>query len=400
MKTRRFIQSLTLAVLSAASLSQIANAQTPFSSGSNGSFGPLIVDGTTGHKTIALPPDGILHCTTVNIADARQLSFTRNATNTPAYILATGDVTISNGYIFVLGISNVGRRGGDGGPGAFAGGQGGSSPSNGFGPGGGKGGWNAPGGLPAGKSVRGGGGFATAGTPTGTGGSIYGNSLLIPLVGGSGGGGADGASANDQYGGGGGGGALLIASNTKITIGQNQSYYIDASGGNASSGYGGGSGGGVRLVAPIIEGTANIRIAGSHTGGFGRIRVDALTNALNFFDSDGSASYASFGANMVVFPSNLPELRVTQAAGQTIALTQTDPVFVLLPAGAPATQTVQVQVKNFNSVVPLVAVVTPEAGDRTTFNFDVDNTAGGATTGSVQVQIPAGVSTRIDVWTR
>jgi len=103
---------------------------------------------------------------------------------------------------------------------------------------------------------------------------------------------------------------------------------------------------------------------------------------------------------MVVFPTNLPELRITKAAGTDIGLAQTDPVFVLLPAGAPATQTVQVQAKNFNAVVPLVAVVTPEAGERTTYNFDIDNTAGTPTTGTVQVQIPAGVSTRIDVWTR
>ena len=40
-----------------------------------------------------------------------------------------------------------------------------------------------------------------------------------------------------------------------------------------------------------------------------------------------------------------------------------------------------VLVKNLNSV----AVATPEAGDRTTFNSDVDNAVG--------------VSTRIDVWT-
>jgi hypothetical protein len=140
-------------------------------------------------------------------------------------------------------------------------------------------------------------------------------------------------------------------------------------------------------------------IQGGQGGGYGRIRVDALTNTINVHDTQ-SASYATFGANMVVFPQNLPELRITKAAGTDIALTQTDPVFVLLPAGAPATQTIQVQAKNFNSVVPLVAVLTPEAGDRTTYNFDVNNTAGGATTGSVDVQIPAGVSTRIDVWTR
>jgi hypothetical protein len=154
-------------------------------------------------------------------------------------------------------------------------------------------------------------------------------------------------------------------------------------------------------VAPAITGDAGIKISGTQGGGFGRIRIDALTNTLNLINSgDGSPSYATFGRNMIISPSNLPELRITQAAGTNIALTQTDPVFVLLPAGAPATQTVQVQAKNFSSVVPLVAVVTPEAGDRTTYNFDIDNTAGGATTGSVQVQIPAGVSTRIDVWTR
>jgi hypothetical protein len=153
------------------------------------------------------------------------------------------------------------------------------------------------------------------------------------------------------------------------------------------------------LIAPTVTGNAYLYISGGQDGGNGRIRVDTLRNSLSIVNTE-SAGYATFGANMVVTPANLPELRITKAAGQDIALTQTDPVFVLLPAGAPATQTIEVQAKNFNSVVPLVAVLTPEAGERTSYNFDINNTAGGATTGSVQVQIPAGVSTRVDVWTR
>jgi len=398
MKPSRILQTVALSVIAFVGLQPNLYGQTDFDSGSNGSFGPLIVDSP---RTIALPPDGILHCTTVNIALDSDLSFTRNASNTPVYILATGDVTI-NGFIFVEGGRKVGKRGGDGGPGGFDGGQGGPNAGNGFGPGGGKGGWGNFTDPPPGQPLRGGGGYGTVGTPATTGGPVYGNSLLIPLVGGSGGGGSNETNVQFQLGGGGGGGALLIASNTRITFGQlDSSRYISAVGGRADDGNGGGSGGAIRLVAPVITGTATFRIAGVEGGGFGRIRVDALTNSLTLFDrGDGSPNYATFGKNMVVFPPNLPEVRITQAAGASIALTQRDPVFILLPAGSPATQTVQVQAKNFNSVVPLVAVVTPEAGERQTFNFDIDNTAGGATTGSVQVQIPAGVSTRIDVWTR
>lgn len=396
MKLHPLLQTFTLGLIFLCCPS--VRAQTPFNSGSTGAFGPLLVDNTTGSKVIQLPPDGILHCTTVKIDYPLSLTFTKNATNTPAYILATGDVTIS-GYVFISGGNNVGIRGGNGGPGGFDGGQGGSNPSNGYGPGGGKGGWGGATATPINKSIRGGGGNAIKGTPVGTGGNIYGNSLLIPLVGGSGGGGADEANVSNQLGGGGGAGALLISSNTKVTF-AHISGYIEAVGGDSGFGSGGGSGGSIRVVAPTVTGVANFYMAGFAGGGTGRIRIDSLSNSMSFHPTDSSAIYATFGANMVVFPTNLPELRVTKAAGQDIALTQVDPVFVLLPAGAPATQTVQVQVKNFNSIVPLVAVVTPEAGDRTTFNFDVDNTAGGATTGSVQVQVPAGVSTRIDVWTR
>lgn len=399
MKPTRIFQIFAISMLAFACLPIGSHAQTSFDCGSDGSFGPLVVDGTTGDRTIVLPPDGVLNCTTVSIASPAQLYFTKNARNTPAYILATGDVTIG-GTIYVHGEDSVARQGANGGPGGYAGGQGGSNPANGSGPGGGKGGWGGNEPLPPGKLLRGGGGYGTGGDPAVTGGSVYGNPLLIPLIGGSGGGGADEIALSNQFGGAGGGGALLVASNTRITFAQQQNS-IWARGGGTSTGFGGGSGGAVRLVAPIIAGNAKISVYGPSRGGYGRIRMDALTNTLNLIDNgDGSPNYSTFGKNMVVFLPTPPELRITNAAGTEISPTQNAPVFVLLPSGAPAAQTVQVQAKNFGSVVPLVAVVTPEAGDRTTYNFDIDNTAAGATTGSVQVQIPAGVSTRIDVWTR
>ncbi|RYD63094.1 MAG: hypothetical protein EOP83_12975, partial [Verrucomicrobiaceae bacterium] len=141
-----------------------------------------MVDATTGHKVIALPPDGVINCTTISISQGYTLQFTKNAANTPVYLLATGEINLNGGLIYVDGSAYVGRRGGAGGPGGFDGGQGGSSPSNGFGPGGGKGAWGAATIPPAGRQHAGGGGYGTTGTQEGTGGSVYGNSLLIPLV--------------------------------------------------------------------------------------------------------------------------------------------------------------------------------------------------------------------------
>lgn len=408
--TLKFAPSLkTLLLCFALTVPRVTDAQTAFNSGSTGAYGPLTVDNTTGDKVVALPPDGILNCTTITVTPGHSLSFTKNANNTPVYLLATGDVTLS-GYVYVQGSGPTGRRGGDGGPGGFAGGQGGPSPSNGLGPGGGKGGWVGVGttnSLPTGSSYRGSGGFGTSGIPTATAGPVYGNSLLIPLVGGSGGGGAFGGASDvgAQVGGGGGGGALLVASNTKITMGWDGYNGVLAQGGYSPYQYGFGSGGGVRFVAPTITGTGAIRVVGGGqnqqgTGGYGRVRLDALTNSLNLVDADGSAGYTTFGANMTVFLSNLPQIKIISAAGQTIATDRVDPVFVLLPAGTSATQAVIVQVSNFKAVVPLRAVITPESGDRLTFDFQVDNTVGGNSNGSVNVQIPAGVSTRIDVWTR
>src|SRR5439155_17308437 len=111
-------------------------AQAQFSSGSNGSYGAL---NPTSSTNLDMPPDGIFHCTTVNIPAGVTVGFNRNALNTPVYLLAQSNVVIS-GAITVEGYPG-GNGPGQGGPGGFDGGfpaiQG-YPPSDGQGPGGGK----------------------------------------------------------------------------------------------------------------------------------------------------------------------------------------------------------------------------------------------------------------------
>lgn len=167
-----------------------------FSSGSTGVLGAFNPSTDT---TVTLPPDGVLHYTTVTIPNGVFVTFAPNAANTPVTLLATGDVTIA-------GVLDVrGRNPGQGGlpfttptppgPGGFPGGVAGI-------------GGSGPGGGPTGPSQAD--RNATYGFPA----SFV---SLIPLVGGSGGAGPNGNPAT-LAGGGGGGGAIVIASSTRITL--------------------------------------------------------------------------------------------------------------------------------------------------------------------------------------
>ncbi len=385
-----------------------------FNLGSNGSYGALNITAPT---TLQVPPDGIFHCTTITIANGAVLKFSKNAANTPVYLLATGEINIlatsNQEFLSVSGSDSLGVAAGAGGPGGFDGGQGGDEPGDGAGPGGGAWGWPGPSypSKPGNLQNRGSAGFSNRPSEplqAVTGGAKYGNSLLIPIIGGSGGGGAKGATLATSFGGGGGGGALVIASNTRIQLsatGGRLSAQGGGGGGNNAM-YGAGSGGSVRLVAPEIVGRLAIQLTpgsgGPISGGMGRLRVDAINRGsfgLVAYDGE-SEQYASYGSNMVVFPPNFPTLKIKQVGITNIADTQVDPVFVLFPAGSAESQTVKVTVKDFNTTVPLRAVVTPQNGSKTTFDFSVDNSAGGAIEGTVQVNIPAGVASRVDVWTR
>lgn len=201
----------------------------PFDCGSTGANGAM---NSTSNTTLQLPPDGVFHCTTITIAPGATLTFSRNSLNTPVYLLATGDVVV-NGTIDVSGTAPSGNQPGRGGPGGFDGGYGGAyvvgwdQGGDGLGPGGGatRPPWENQFGVYAVSKERGNS-------------NVYGNTLLVPLVGGSGSAGTDGAPGKA---GAGGGGAVLVASNSRIEV----NGAVRASGGsNHQSQYlGPGSGG-------------------------------------------------------------------------------------------------------------------------------------------------------------
>jgi len=371
--------------------STVAAFAQGFQSGSDGSYGALNV---TSNTVLDLPPDGIFHCTTINIEAGRTLTFSRNPLNTPVYLLATSNVVIA-GIIQVFGQNAVGQNGGRGGPGGFDGGNGGFDtipPGAGQGPGAGRAASN-----PAAITLEASGGpgpgsYGTlAGGATTNKGQIYGSKILIPLVGGSGGGGVYG---NPGTGGGGGGGAILIASNTKIIFNGNNEIW--AYGG---SGAGGGSGGAIRLVSPRIEGSPRLNVnGGSPGGGTGRVRVDVIErDALNLsFDS----SSMSLGSFLKVFPTPNTRLDITQAAGTSVPEGTQGPVIVELPFGSTTDRTVTVQARDFAAVVPIRLVLTPEAGDPLTYDTTIDNSAGNPATATVNVTVPVNTRVAVQAWTR
>lgn len=372
-----------------------ADAQS-FQSGSDGSYGPLEI---TAHTRLQVPPDGIFHCTTISIASSRTLTFSRNALNTPVYLLATGDVEVF-GTIDVSGSSGNRVSGGAGGPGGFDGGNPASldTPAGaGYGPGAGLPGANSRGD----SDVNSAGAGVYASVPGNfinveKTGKPYGSPLLIPLLGGSGGGGTDG---NPGYGGAGGGGGILIASDTSIIL--RSGSRILAVGGRASgSSWNQGSGGGVRLVAPVVAGGGTITVDGSVFGGsssVGRIRIDTLNRENIAFNFQPDRS-TSIGSLMTVFPAPQPRLLIAEVAGELIT-DPTQPVVKILPFGASPDQTVTVQAEDFGAVLNIEVVLTPDSGERQVYPVALDNLAQNPASVTVEVQFPANVQTTVNAWT-
>ena len=102
----------------------ISSAQT-FDSGSTGADGAFA---PTSNMTLSLPSNGVYHFTTINIPTGVEVTFTRNAANTPVIFLASGNIVI-DGTINADGQTGVTIFGGTlhgsgglGGPGGFDGG--------------------------------------------------------------------------------------------------------------------------------------------------------------------------------------------------------------------------------------------------------------------------------------
>ena len=387
MKTIRKLISglLTLLFLGASAIAQ------PFDAGSTGADGPLNV---TANTTLNMPANGVFNFTTINVNAGVTLTFNRNALNTPVYLLATSNVTI-NGTIDLSGTSGGGLAPGRGGPGGFDGGYPGldaNTPSGGgLGPGG------APGGIACCFAASAGaGGYSTLGgvSQTTNKGAIYGSALLIPVVGGSGGGGTSGGTV---WGGGGGGGAILIASSTRIDV--NSGGTVRANGGGIciSGSNNGGSGGAIRLVAPLVTGSGNLQSLGVCNGGDGRIRIDTTSRRSVLFSSSPAAS---IGANLAVFPGVIPRLDIIDAAGTPIPEGNPGPVTVQLPFGSSTNRTVTVQARDFNSVVPISLVLTPDSGRPQIYQGSIDNAASNPAQTTIDVTVPVNVVVSVSAWTR
>lgn len=414
--TRTVLGIALLLALSAFSVQAQGNFQSG-STGADGAFNP------TTTQTITVPESGVFNFTTVTIPSGVTVTFVPNSSNTPLTILASGDVVIS-GSINVAGkAANVNGTGGLGGPGGFAGGNAGFGVAdlffgqNGSGPGGGRGGVGNV--IFSNVIGGGGGGYASAGngaaaTPTIIS-STYGSGLIQPLVGGSGGGGG-GAGANFLGGsGGGGGGAILIASSTNITL--NSTGSIDASGGIGgnigvgvpSGAGGGGSGGAIRLIANTISGNGNIRVNGGNRGsggtfggigGLGYIRAEGftLTNFTPVINSGASQpTVASLGLPNPIVLANAPEVKILSVAGVNAPTNPKGTLQAVPDILIPNTQTnpvsVELEGRNLPANTAFTVTVTPSTGATSSVsNVFISTINPGVFTGSVQINLPAGLS--------
>ena len=356
----------------------ISPAMSQFSSGSTGADGELNV---TEDTVLAVPPDGVFNFTTVTIAGNAKLSFQKNALNTPVYMLATGPITFGQGAVIdVNGSSGAAGLVGEGGPGGFSGGYPSISEQHeagdGFGPGRGL--------KPHGRAAF---GSVPSLAPRDEDGAVYGNALLVPMIGGSGGAGTVG---NPGRGGDGGGGAILLASSVEINFTLPWGTIAASGGGH------GGSGGAIRLVAPSVRGFGRLN-ATSGSGANGRVRIDSLNR--EGWNHDIRSRF-SLGREMYVFPETLPELQITEVAGTSIPEGTGSSVEIVLPAGAPTTQSVKLRAKDFTGVITVEVVATPENGESTSQEIQIDMAGGDTAEATVSVEIPAGTTSHIHAWTK
>ncbi len=352
-----------------------------FDSGSDGSYGAIDV---TNSITLDMPSNGVFHCTTIRVRNGKSLSFRPNALNTPVYLLARGDVIIEgDAGISVDGQNSSGAIPGGGGPGGFAGGFGQQQiypAGDGQGPGAGR----------AATAQRGVFSFAA-----GNNSNIYGNTLLVPLIGGSGGAGQPGVLS----GGGGGGGAILIASSTSVNLVNNG--VILARGGD---GYGGGSGGAIRIVAPVVFGgnnfNQNFYVNSNGDGSYGRVRIDTLDRlawrSLGFIQ----AGKWTVGTRMLTGLDDPRRLDIIEAAGTTIPVGTGSRVSITLPIGASTNQVVTVRASGFTNDVPITLVVIPENGASTRYPSVITVTGGNPGTNTMTVTLPVDAVTYLQVWSK
>ncbi len=402
-----------------------------FESGSNGSDGVLNV---TVDTVLQLPASGVFNFTDVTVAEGATLRFRKNSSNTPVYLLASGNITIE-GTIQVNGETSVNTddddrvgdgQPGSGGAGGFDGGRGGYigiDADNDGAPGQGPGGGN-PGTLAkscafefSGTGGGGGGYFAAGlkGDSGGAGGQAYGVSYLIPLIGGSGGGGASGPGNSGRSntfgsGGGGGGGAMLIASSGLISItgtitanGGGSGSVVKPSGGSCATGGsgGGGSGGAIRIIASKLTGTGTLRAIGGVAardarekggrGSHGRIRLEA--DEFQWWVAT-TPSFSSSAPNPV-FVADLPGIVISSVGGINAPGSPTGFNDIILPDNTPNPVTVEFTTTDIPTGGVIELTATPVTGSSVTVNSSAIGGSEASGSASALIDLPNGPSTLI-----
>jgi hypothetical protein len=401
---------VALALLCASATLQAQNTFSSGSTGADGAFAPAT------SQSIAVPDSGVFNYTTVNIPTGVTITYTRNSSNKPLTILASGDVVIAGTINMDGKPGNSNGSGGFGGPGAFSGGAGGYGFDQSFsgvpgdGPGGGGGGGgsatnNQPGG-------GGGGGFGTAGAGTsgpvtvqGLAGPRFGAVTILPLIGGSGGGGG-GAINNSRGGaGGGGGGAILIASSGTITV--NGTILARGGAGNVGNGGGGGgSGGAVRLIANTLTGNGTVNVGGGNGtgafngfggggGGQGYVRFEAYDYS-NFTGTTTPGNIISFAFPHPITPPSAPTLRIASVGGVNAPTAPQGSLQgvpdVIVPSSQPNPVTVALEGANLPVGTVAQVLLTPSKGNRTTVQSSGLAGTETASTASASVTLPGGIS--------
>ena len=406
-----------IAFLFVAGFYLIGNAQNNFNSGSTGADGAFA---PASSQSVQVPANGVFNFTTINIPAGVTITFTRNATNTPVTLLASGNVTIAGSLVVSGQPGAASGNGGLGGPGAFDGGMGGFGlpiyvGNPGFGPGAGtpgKMGSSAAGG-------GGGGGFNVAGNNGGgqagmfgLGGPKYSANTLLPLIGGSGGGGGGASPVARGASGGGGGGAILLASSGTITFSGTPT--INAQGGNGGTapvssshgGGGGGSGGAIRLIANTISGAATLNVNGGTggscynggcggAGGLGYVRIEAYDHG-NFTVTGGIPPNLSFATPNPAILTTVPQLRIASVAGISAPTTPVGsfqaPPDVVVPATQANPVTVALEAANLPLGTAVQVTLIPTFGARTTVASTGLAGTEAASTASASLTLPSGMS--------
>ncbi len=244
--------------------------------------------------------------TSVTISDGATVTFANHSSRAPVVWLVQTNVTI-DGTLSLTGQNRVVAPAlAEPGPGGFRGGMGrysaGAEQSTGFGPGGGS--------FFQGDPSQGtGGSFGSVGSQNRS--LPYGNPSLLPLIGGSGGAGTSYGGV-PAWGGAGGGGAILIACGGTMSI----KGAVRANGGNAADNWNGaGSGGGIRLVAPVLSGNGVVEAlggVGGYTGGFGRVRIERITNSATIQVAPDSpvVTLQAGSTPLIWLPSDGPTVRI------------------------------------------------------------------------------------------